>query len=68
MANGADRGRFHEFKRAVEDKNFGLLVKTSMSRGIHCTRCVGFMDEVEVGMILEQWKRKLYANKALISK
>jgi NADH dehydrogenase (ubiquinone) Fe-S protein 1 len=38
---GADRGRFHEItgKRAVEDKNIGPLVKTIMTRCIHCTRC-----------------------------
>jgi hypothetical protein len=38
---GSDRGRFHEMtgKRAVEDKNIGPLVKTIMTRCIHCTRC-----------------------------
>jgi NADH dehydrogenase (ubiquinone) Fe-S protein 1 len=38
---GSDRGRFHELtgKRAVEDKNIGPLVKTVMTRCIHCTRC-----------------------------
>ncbi|CAG8435026.1 7263_t:CDS:2 [Diversispora eburnea] len=45
---GSDRGRFHEIigKRAVEDKDFGPLVKTSMNRCIHCTRCVRFSNEV----------------------
>ena len=46
MSYGADRSRMHEMKRAVEDKNFGPLVKTSMNRCIHCTRCVRFMNEV----------------------
>lgn len=48
MRYGADRGRFHELsgKRAVEDKNIGPLVKTSMNRCIHCTRCVRFMNDV----------------------
>ncbi|KAJ5176457.1 NADH-ubiquinone oxidoreductase 78 kDa subunit, partial [Penicillium canariense] len=48
MRYGADRGRFHETggKRAVEDKNIGPLVKTSMNRCIHCTRCVRFMNDV----------------------
>lgn len=48
MRYGADRGRFHEIggKRAVEDKNIGPLVKTSMNRCIHCTRCVRFMNDV----------------------
>jgi len=45
---GSDRGRFHEMtgKRAVEDKNIGPLVKTIMTRCIHCTRCVRFANEV----------------------
>ncbi|SMQ47776.1 unnamed protein product [Zymoseptoria tritici ST99CH_3D1] len=48
MRYGADRGRFHELegKRAVEDKNIGPLVKTSMNRCIHCTRCVRFANDV----------------------
>ncbi|KAL5434310.1 NADH dehydrogenase (ubiquinone) 78K chain precursor, 5-prime end [Paraphaeosphaeria minitans] len=48
MRYGADRGRFHEIggKRAVEDKNLGPLVKTSMNRCIHCTRCVRFSNDV----------------------
>lgn len=33
-------------KRSVEDKNIGNLVKTIMTRCIHCTRCVRFMNEV----------------------
>lgn len=48
MRYGADRGRFHEVggKRAVEEKNIGPLVKTSMNRCIHCTRCVRFMNDI----------------------
>ncbi|KAK4631917.1 NADH-ubiquinone oxidoreductase [Fulvia fulva] len=48
MRYGSDRGRFHELdgKRAVEDKNIGPLVKTSMNRCIHCTRCVRFANDV----------------------
>merc|ERR1719221_2388608 len=50
MAFGSDRSRFtdNEFtgKRAVEDKNLGPLVKTVMTRCIHCTRCVRFSSEV----------------------
>ena len=38
--------RFHENKRAVEDKYIGPLVKTAMNRCIHCTRCVRFTTEV----------------------
>ncbi|KAI1388394.1 NADH-ubiquinone oxidoreductase 78 kDa subunit mitochondrial precursor [Hypoxylon trugodes] len=48
MRYGADRGRFHEIggKRAVEDKNIGPLIKTSMNRCIHCTRCVRFANDI----------------------
>ncbi|KAJ3166181.1 hypothetical protein HK101_011978 [Irineochytrium annulatum] len=45
---GSDRSRFSEpaGKRAVEDKDLGPLVKTVMTRCIHCTRCVRFANEV----------------------
>jgi NADH dehydrogenase (ubiquinone) Fe-S protein 1 len=43
---GSDRGRFYEFKRAVKDKDFGPHIKTVMTRCIHCTRCVRFIQEV----------------------
>ncbi len=46
MAYGFDRGRFQENKRAVEDKDLGPLVKTEMTRCIHCTRCIRFAEEV----------------------
>ncbi|MCG7393924.1 NADH-quinone oxidoreductase subunit NuoG [Microvirga sp. ACRRW] len=46
MAYGVDTSRYHENKRAVTDKYLGPLVKTSMNRCIHCTRCVRFTAEV----------------------
>ncbi|XP_064419589.1 NADH-ubiquinone oxidoreductase 75 kDa subunit, mitochondrial [Latimeria chalumnae] len=46
MMFGSDRSRFTEGKRAVEDKNLGPLVKTIMTRCIHCTRCIRFASEV----------------------
>jgi NADH-quinone oxidoreductase subunit G len=46
MAFGGDSARFYENKRAVEDKYIGPLVKTVMTRCIHCTRCVRFTTEV----------------------
>jgi NADH-quinone oxidoreductase subunit G len=46
MAYGFDRGRYAENKRAVEDKDFGPLVATSMTRCIHCTRCIRFLTDV----------------------
>src|SRR4030081_631381 len=46
MAYGVDSSRYHENKRAVEDKYLGALVKTIMTRCIHCTRCIRFATEV----------------------
>jgi NADH-quinone oxidoreductase chain G len=43
---GSDKSRFYDYKRAVEDKNCGPLIKTIMTRCIHCTRCVRFIDEM----------------------
>ena len=55
MAYGRDGSRFEENKRAVKDKHMGPLVKTIMTRCIHCTRCVRFATEVagvpELGML-----------------
>lgn len=46
VAYGFDRSRYREEKRAVKDKELGPLVKTVMTRCIHCTRCVRFGDEI----------------------
>jgi len=43
---GSDRSRFYEFKRSTLDKNVGPLIKTIMTRCIHCTRCVRFAEEI----------------------
>ena len=43
---GGDSSRFFFNKRGVEDKNCGPLIKTIMTRCIHCTRCVRFSSEV----------------------
>ena len=43
---GYDRTRFHETKRAVNEKEFGPLIETYMTRCIHCTRCVRFATEI----------------------
>src|SRR5919106_1205681 len=52
---GPDHSRFKENKRSVVDKNLGPLVATHMTRCIHCTRCIRFLDEVagveELGMV-----------------
>nr|BBQ05333.1 NADH dehydrogenase subunit 11 [Hemiarma marina] len=46
MVYGSDRGRFQEYKRAVEDKPCGPLIQTVMTRCIHCTRCIRFTSEI----------------------
>jgi NADH-quinone oxidoreductase subunit G len=73
MGYGFDSSRFHENKRAVEDKYLGPLVKTSMNRCIHCTRCVRFATEVagvaELGAIGrgEDMEITTYLERALTS-
>jgi len=46
MAYGFEGSRYEENKRAVKDKYMGPLIKTIMTRCIHCTRCVRFISEV----------------------
>ena len=46
MFYGVDKSRFKENKRMVPEKNMGPLIKTEMTRCIHCTRCVRFATEV----------------------
>jgi NADH-quinone oxidoreductase subunit G len=55
MFYGVDKSRYKENKRDVSEKNMGPLIKTQMTRCIHCTRCVRFATEVagvtEIGAI-----------------
>jgi NADH-quinone oxidoreductase subunit G len=55
MAYGRGHNRYDENKRAVSEKYMGPVVKTFMTRCIHCTRCVRFVQQVagveEIGMI-----------------
>lgn len=57
LTYGSDKGRFYElFKRSVDNLNCcGPLIKTIMTRCIHCTRCVRFVNEIsgnfELGVI-----------------
>jgi NADH-quinone oxidoreductase subunit G len=52
---GSGDSRYDEHKRAVEDKHMGPLIKTHMTRCIHCTRCVRFAEDIagvpEIGAI-----------------
>ena len=51
---GLTKKRFYNFRRVVINKNIGPIVKTVMSRCIHCTRCVRFASEIagvdDIGM------------------
>ncbi len=55
MAYGFDRSRYQEEKRAVKDKDLGPIIKTVMTRCIHCTRCIRFAEQVggmpELGLL-----------------
>ena len=46
MFYGIDKSRFRENKRFVPEKYMGPLIKTQMTRCIHCTRCIRFATEV----------------------
>lgn len=46
MAYGRGHNRYDENKRAVTEKYMGPVVKTYMTRCIHCTRCIRFMEQV----------------------
>ncbi|MGE3303585.1 MAG: NADH-quinone oxidoreductase subunit NuoG [Hyphomonadaceae bacterium] len=73
LAYGRAGSRFAENKRAVEDKNMGPLVATSMNRCIQCTRCVRFVTEVagaaEIGAVCrgEDMEITTYLESALTS-
>ena len=73
MAYGRGKNRFEENKRAVKDKYMGPLVKTQMTRCIHCTRCVRFITDVagveELGAVFrgEHMEISTYVEKSLTS-
>ena len=70
---GFTKRRFYKFKRVVSDKNLGLVVKTVMTRCIHCTRCVRFSKEIagveELGVFGRGNQSEIgtYVNKVLLS-
>ncbi|MCE3233416.1 MAG: nqo3, partial [Rickettsiaceae bacterium] len=73
MAYGVGKSRYHEEKRAVKDKYMGPLVETHMTRCIHCTRCVRFLEDVsgitELGAVNrgEHMEITTYVEKSLTS-
>ena len=70
---GFTKRRFYKFKRVVSDKNLGPIVKTVMTRCIHCTRCVRFINEIagtsELGIFGRGTKSEIgvYINKIIFS-
>ena len=70
LAYGRGATRYDENKRAVTEKYMGPLIKTVMTRCIHCTRCVRFSEEVagvdEIGALYrgEQMQITTYLEKA----
>lgn len=73
LTYGKGDNRYDEHKRAVKDKYMGPLVKTQMTRCIHCTRCVRFLDDVagvhELGAVGrgEHMEISTYVEKSLTS-
>jgi NADH dehydrogenase subunit G (EC 1.6.5.3) len=73
MAYGRGESRYKEPKRAVPEKYMGPLVKTFMTRCIHCTRCVRFADQItgenELGAVARGEKAEIttYLDSALKS-
>jgi len=73
IAYGGDRGRYQEEKRAVQEKSYGPLVKPTMTRCIHCTRCIRFVQDVagvpEIGGVFrgEHLEVGTYVEKVLTS-
>jgi len=73
MAYGRGHNRFDENKRAVTEKYMGPIVKTVMTRCIHCTRCIRFAEQVagveEIGAVGrgEDMQITSYLEKALTS-
>ena len=70
---GVDKSRYKENKRAVPEKNMGPLIKTQMTRCIHCTRCIRFATEIagvpELGAIGrgEDMQITTYLEKSMVS-
>jgi len=73
MFYGVDKSRYNENKRQVPEKYMGPLIKTLMTRCIHCTRCIRFATEIagvpELGAIGrgEDMQITTYLEKSMVS-
>ena len=43
---GFTKKRFYNYKKIVTDKNISPIIKTVMTRCIHCTKCIRFATEI----------------------
>ena len=63
MVYGSDKSRFFDWKRGIEDLNCGPFIKTIMTRCIHCSRCIRFINKISIqdnlGMIGRGNKSKI---------
>ena len=58
---GSDRGRNYYYnRRGVQNKQLGPIVKTEMTRCIHCTRCVRFVEQITGSAVLGTLTRGHY--------
>lgn len=68
---GFSKRRFYKFKRVVIDKNLGSIVKSVMTRCIHCTRCVRFLEEIsnseELGIFGRGYFSQISHNQLLLN-
>jgi NADH-quinone oxidoreductase chain G len=58
---GLSKKRFYSYKRVVSDKNIAPIVKTVMTRCIHCTRCVRFASEIAGTDVLGMFGRGIHS-------
>lgn len=70
---GFVKRRFYKFKRIVSNKKLGPIIKTVMTRCIHCTRCIRFLREIsgisELGIFGRGFNSEvgIYINKIVFS-
>ena len=46
MIYGTDRSRYFDNKRSITEYYYGYFIKGVMTRCIHCTRCIRFLNEI----------------------
>lgn len=73
MKYGSKSGRFFKSKRGVEDTRLNPVVKTVITRCIHCTRCVRFAIDVagvgDLGVVIRGIESEIgtYTSKVFVS-